>query len=435
MAIFPSSIISFSTKVNGQVIDASDINLPQNEITALETKVGIDNSADTTSLDYLIKNSASSGGGHVQTANKGGTGQTSYNKGDILVASSGSVLGKLSVGADLQVLTADSSQTSGVKWSGVALPVNIQNQTYNYGVGSVISASVYGVQITPIPSVLTAGQAFAIKFPTTNTSSIIALTVSSITAARILNPDLTNPEVGAIKASMVGIVEYDGTNFQLASNPHNVGTGPKQLVQLDGSSKLPAVDGSQLTNVAGSWILVSTNVVSAVSLSSGVNTKFTEFTSLVGDTDDEYLMEFELNLSAAVVNGDFLAMRFNDDNTASHYGYNYAYNSTGTTIAARQNLNDSNLHLAEGVTTVALFNSVFGSVKIKASKTIAGTGRFVNTNVTTGIAGNSTVNFLAGGGAWIDTTNQMTSIQLYMSQGTGSTQTISGKVSLYRIGR
>jgi len=31
----------------------------------------------------------------------------------------------------------------------------------------------------------------------------------------------------------------------------NVGTGPNQIVQLDGSGKLPAVDGSQLTNISG----------------------------------------------------------------------------------------------------------------------------------------------------------------------------------------
>lgn len=117
MAQFPSSLISFSTKVNGQVIDASDINSPQAEITALETKVGVDGSADTTSLDYLVKNAASDGGGHVQKANKGGTGQTSYTKGDLLVATSSSVLGKVGVGVNDTVLLADSTQTAGVRWA------------------------------------------------------------------------------------------------------------------------------------------------------------------------------------------------------------------------------------------------------------------------------------------------------------------------------
>lgn len=115
--MFPSSIISFSTKVNGAVIDAGDVNSPQTEITAIETKVGTDGSADTTSLDYKITNPASDGGGHVQKANKGGTGQTSYTKGDILVATSSSVLGKQAVGGtDGYALVVDSTQTNGVKW-------------------------------------------------------------------------------------------------------------------------------------------------------------------------------------------------------------------------------------------------------------------------------------------------------------------------------
>lgn len=139
---FPSSIISFSTKVNGQVIDANDVNSPQAEITALETKVGADSSADTTSLDYKISNALSDGGGHVQTANKGGTGQTSYTKGDLLVASSSSVLGKLSVGNDGLSLVADSSQTTGVNWGASA------DIVYSVGaVGSGVVKTYFNMQL------------------------------------------------------------------------------------------------------------------------------------------------------------------------------------------------------------------------------------------------------------------------------------------------
>jgi len=85
------------------------------EVTAIETFVGTLSSTAGT-LIYDIRAAASNGGGHVQTANKGGTGQTSYSKGDLLVASSSSVLSKLTVGTDAYVLTADSSQNTGVKW-------------------------------------------------------------------------------------------------------------------------------------------------------------------------------------------------------------------------------------------------------------------------------------------------------------------------------
>ena len=50
-------------------------------------------------------------------ATKGGTGQTVYTKGDLLAASSASTLSKVAVGSDGQVLAADSSQPTGVRWT------------------------------------------------------------------------------------------------------------------------------------------------------------------------------------------------------------------------------------------------------------------------------------------------------------------------------
>lgn len=68
-------------------------------------------------LMYDIRNPASGGGGHVQTAALGGTGITSFTKGDLLVAQSNSVLTKLAVGNDGQVLQALSTQPTGVYWA------------------------------------------------------------------------------------------------------------------------------------------------------------------------------------------------------------------------------------------------------------------------------------------------------------------------------
>lgn len=52
----------------------------------------------------------------IALANQGGTGQSSYTKGDLLCASNATTLIKLAVGPDGQNLTADSSQPCGVKW-------------------------------------------------------------------------------------------------------------------------------------------------------------------------------------------------------------------------------------------------------------------------------------------------------------------------------
>jgi len=68
-------------------------------------------------------------GGSALTADKGGTGQSSYTKGDILVATGATTVAKVGVGSDGQVLTADAAQSSGVKWAAAG-----GGSSYNYSV-------------------------------------------------------------------------------------------------------------------------------------------------------------------------------------------------------------------------------------------------------------------------------------------------------------
>jgi hypothetical protein len=56
------------------------------------------------------------------TGVQGGTGQTTYTKGDILASPGSNTLNKLAVGSDGQVLTADAASTNGVKWAAVSAP-------------------------------------------------------------------------------------------------------------------------------------------------------------------------------------------------------------------------------------------------------------------------------------------------------------------------
>src|SRR3990167_790781 len=88
----------------------------------IQTFVGTLSSAVGT-LVYDIRATASDGGGHTQTAVKGGTGQTTYTKGDLLVATNASTLSKFAVGANNLVLVADSNEASGMRWgSGNQMP-------------------------------------------------------------------------------------------------------------------------------------------------------------------------------------------------------------------------------------------------------------------------------------------------------------------------
>ncbi len=128
---FPSSLDSFTNPLANNKLNNpshSSIESAQNTaLTALEAKVGVNNSSVTTSLDYQINN---------VRANQGGTGQVGYTKGDILVAQSSSVLTKLGVGSNSQVLTADSSQATGIKWAQGAG----SNLSQNYNAGETLNA-------------------------------------------------------------------------------------------------------------------------------------------------------------------------------------------------------------------------------------------------------------------------------------------------------
>ena len=206
----------------------SSIESAQNDaIKKLETFIGTSSSAVGT-LMYNIRAAASDGGGHVQAANKGGTGQTAYTKGDVIIASSSSVLSKVAVGTNNQVLTADSNQDAGVKWAGVANATDIQNQTYTYARASVMSGSVYGVKLSENPSILSDGLGLVIKFPAVPTSSLMAIQLftssSGSVSALIKKTNLANPDTTDITASMIGVLKFDSVSsvFQLLNSRENV---------------------------------------------------------------------------------------------------------------------------------------------------------------------------------------------------------------------
>lgn len=126
MSTFPSVLDSYTDPLSTQRLNApshSAIETAQNDgLTQTQAVVGVEGDSSVVgTLQYLIKSPASNGGGHVQTAIKGGTGQTTFTKGDIFVAQSSSVLSKLAIGADGTALIADSAQATGLKYGTIGL--------------------------------------------------------------------------------------------------------------------------------------------------------------------------------------------------------------------------------------------------------------------------------------------------------------------------
>src|SRR3990167_4052921 len=152
MSTFPSVLSSFTDPNAGDRLNSpshSSIEAAQNDaLEKLETFVGTASSAIGT-LMYNIRAAASDGGGHVQAANRGGTGQTVYSQGDILVATSASTLARLAVGVDNQILQANSSVAAGINWvvnPGARVFVDnvIRNVASSTGETTMFSTSILG---------------------------------------------------------------------------------------------------------------------------------------------------------------------------------------------------------------------------------------------------------------------------------------------------
>lgn len=202
----------------------------------VEAVIGL--SGNSSTLGTIIgdlRSPDSNGGGHVQTANKGGTGQTSFTKGDLLVATSSSVLAKLAVSSTTgEVLTADTTQAAGLKWAAPAgatkIAVNTTSVTVAAGAGSVatvlFSASIAGsiigantaIKYTGVIRNLSAQDDLTIvaRYGNNIVSSVI-LDVNG--SASILSGELTGTIAGNGVSSQIAYVRMDASGNIMGHNP------------------------------------------------------------------------------------------------------------------------------------------------------------------------------------------------------------------------
>lgn len=133
----------------------------------------------------------------------------------------------------------------------------------------------------------------------------------ALAASRFIGVGSTGGKAALIPSSDFS---FSGANVSL-----NTGTGANQIVKLDGTSKLPAVDGSQLTGITG----IPAAVTGALS---GGSTEFTvDFTTYSA---------YELMVANAVTSGgsgiDFF-VEASQNGGSSYMGYNYVNNGGGAT--------------------------------------------------------------------------------------------------------
>lgn len=242
---YPSTLTSFTDPNPSQKLNSpSQSSIVSNLNTAVEEVqnfIGLDGSSSTAgTLIYNIRSSDSDGGGHVQSANKGGTGQTAYTKGDILVAQSASVLSKLAIGDNGFVLTADSTATTGIKWASVlGSRVNIKTSSVAAAfTGSSITTTLFTSSI--IGS--TIGESNAIRFSgnlqnfglraggtfTVNVNyganTVASLVLNASQSVVGTKGQITGTIAGNGASSQIGIVQFMATNTPLDANRNIIST-------------------------------------------------------------------------------------------------------------------------------------------------------------------------------------------------------------------
>lgn len=104
----------------GIVVQTGTDTFTKRTLTAGSTKISVTNGSGASgnpTVDVSEANLTLGNLGGTLGVAKGGTNQSSFTKGDILIASASTTLTKLGVGTNGYVLTADSTQATGVKWA------------------------------------------------------------------------------------------------------------------------------------------------------------------------------------------------------------------------------------------------------------------------------------------------------------------------------
>jgi hypothetical protein len=261
---------------------------------------------------------------------------------------------KIYDGADWIVLASVNASTNAIEAYHGTAALRLLNHATDTG-----SANAYAVTPTPAITAYATGQLVTLKAANTNTGAS-TVAVSGLTAKNIKTLDGANPASGAIATTSVHLLVYDGTNFVLlnpaiiplasggtgastasaartnlglgTSATLDTGTAANNIVQLNGSAKLPAVDGSLLTNLP-----VSNQIVLLGSATASASSSLS-FTSMMSSAYASYIMVIKgLILSTTAV----LLLRTSHDNgstfdsTSGHYDSNTVKYAAGAqTVAA-----------------------------------------------------------------------------------------------------
>ena len=213
------------------------------------------------------------------TASQGGSGQTSYTKGDLLVASSSAVLAKLTVGSDGKVLTASSTATYGVSWESAGA-AGITSLNGLSGATQTFASSTSGVDFL----ISSSGTAHTFQLPSASVS------------ARGL---LTSTDWDTFNNKQSQLWGLSGSNLFASSTSWSVGIGtstPGQALTINGGLWIG-------TSTVGIPTLYVASTTGRVGIGTSTPTGFFEAINLGGGTFPSSLTLTEGTLNYSDANG------------------------------------------------------------------------------------------------------------------------------------
>ena len=303
MATFPTGIADgLHSPTTGDTVAATDVSNLVTEILALEAKVGADSSGVTTSHDYLLTHLPAQAGnwdaGAVEV-------RAQTFESDVVTGTAPLTIASTTVVTNLNADTVDGTHLAGLQTvltnsAGLAAAVNDETGTgvvvfsntptlVTPVLGAATATSINGLtidtttgtlDITNAKTLTVTGDATISATPYTPGGTDVALTdggTGASTQAGAANAVLPSQTGNANK-----FLESDGTNVSWATvnlaSADVTGTLPvtkggtgataaanaaSGVVVLDASSKLPAVDGSQLTGISATTAVSDTDAGTA----------------------------------------------------------------------------------------------------------------------------------------------------------------------------
>ncbi len=251
-----------------------------------------------------------------------------------------------------------------------------------------------------------------------------------------------NVSAAAVSGNGSALTNLSAANLATGTVPTarlNVGTGANQLVQLDGSGKLPAIDGSQLTNLAGGGDI--TGVTAGTGLNGGAVSGNATLNVDVG-TSANKIVQLDGSGKLPAVDGSQLTnLPAGTETDPTVKAINGLVKSNGTTISAATAGTDYQAPLVSG-TNIKTINgaTVLGSGNITAVTTetdpaVKAINGLVKSNGTTISAATAGTDYLAPNGNGsaltnLSATNISSGTLAIANGGTGATTAAAARTSL-----